>query len=151
MEFHGKISTFGGPTDGGVDFHEGLALIAKSDLKNWWFRYLFLPNQPIDTTGLARRLDPSAYYIAMRWNYWGDNNPSLLPIHTPRNVLRQSSFVLVKANGKSALARPVDWGPHVKTGRIADISPGLATYLNLSTDEEATFQVIQNYGCLQSS
>ena len=32
-------------------------------------------------------------------------------------------------------AGPVDWGPHISTGRVADLSPGLAKALGLQTDE----------------
>ena len=31
--------------------------------------------------------------------------------------------------------RPVDWGPHISTGGVADLSPGLAKALGLQTDE----------------
>jgi hypothetical protein len=39
------------------------------------------------------------------------------------------------ANGRIADARPVDWGPHASTGRVADLSPGLAAVLGLDTDD----------------
>ena len=39
------------------------------------------------------------------------------------------------ANGRAADARPVDWGPHISTGRVADLSPGLAAALGLQTDD----------------
>ena len=32
-------------------------------------------------------------------------------------------------------AQPVDWGPHISTGRVADLSPGLAKALGLQTDD----------------
>ena len=35
----------------------------------------------------------------------------------------------------AADARPVDWGPHISTGRVADLSPGLAAALGLRTDD----------------
>ena len=34
------------------------------------------------------------------------------------------------------LAFPADWGPNEKTGRIADLSPGLMDALNIDTDDE---------------
>jgi hypothetical protein len=38
--------------------------------------------------------------------------------------------------GKTAFnVQPVDWGPHEDTGRIADLSPGLAAMLELDTDD----------------
>jgi hypothetical protein len=39
------------------------------------------------------------------------------------------------ANGRTADARPVAWGPHVSTGGVADLSPGLAAALGLQTDD----------------
>jgi hypothetical protein len=41
----------------------------------------------------------------------------------------------VSANGKSVAACPADWGPNVATGRVADLSPGLAHALGLATDD----------------
>ena len=38
-------------------------------------------------------------------------------------------------NGKVASAKPMDWGPNTDTGRVADLSPGLATFLGLDTDD----------------
>src|SRR4029077_2450078 len=37
--------------------------------------------------------------------------------------------------GQSAVARPVDWGPNARTGRVADLSEGLAKKLGLNTDD----------------
>ena len=39
------------------------------------------------------------------------------------------------SNGRVADARPVDWGPNISTGRVADLSPGLAKELGLQTDD----------------
>jgi rare lipoprotein A (peptidoglycan hydrolase) len=39
------------------------------------------------------------------------------------------------ANGRVADARPVDWGPNISTGRVADLSPGLAKALGLQTHD----------------
>src|SRR5215831_7850460 len=61
----GKCSWFGGPNDTGVAPDEGLAFIYDVDEAP----HLFLDEQPIGTTGLARRLDPDVYYIACRWDY----------------------------------------------------------------------------------
>lgn len=118
----GRMSTFGGPRDTGVSPNEGLALWDQSDVPA--HPNLFLPYQPPRTTGLARRLNPEAFYVAMRWNY---------EIH-PRAWLR-TIFVTLRANGLSVLARPADFGPNSDTGRIADLSPGAADFLGLSTDD----------------
>lgn len=137
----GKMSTFGGPGDTGVSPSEGLALIESSDLKDWWFRYLFLRTQPPQTSGLARRLDPDAYYIAMRWNYDGSTSGAdpNLP-HTSRDWLRHN-YVMVSAHGITVKCRPADWGPNVNTGRVADVSPGVASVLNIKTDDIVTIDI----------
>ena len=147
--YTGKISTFGGPNDIGVSKSEGLALIEPADLESWWYRHLFLDQQPRGTTGLARRLNPDAYYIAMRWatspelvgkplrDAHGNSLGICLGVHTPRRLLR-TSYVQIVANGHSILARPVDWGPNGNTNRIADLSPGAASALGLHTDQTAT-------------
>ena len=122
----GKCSTFGGPDDEGVDPDEGLAFIYAYDDAP----YLFLPEQPEGTTGLARRLDPQAPYIACRWDY---------AVH-PKSMLVNHAMhqAMVRAKGKGGwfFALPVDWGPHEDTGRVADISPGLMRSLGIKTDDE---------------
>jgi hypothetical protein len=123
-ELHGKMSTFGGPNDTGVSPSEGLALVQPAHLAD--LADYFLPTQPPGTTGLARRLDPQSHYIACRWNY----------SVTPKAFLR-ASFVTVRnpRTGVEAQTKPVDWGPAASTGRVADLSPGLATHLGLETDD----------------
>jgi len=139
----GKMSVFGGPADEGVGPHEGLALIGPTDLAFWWFASLFLPQQPDGTTGLARRLNPRAYYLAMRWDY----------ARWPKTFLRNALVKLTNpANDRYVFARPVDYGPGdgtvidgqptPDTGRIADLSPGAATDLGLQTDEVVTCELV---------
>ena len=139
----GKMSTFGGPADDGVGPHEGLALVGPSDLAVWWFACLFLPQQPAGTTGLARRLNPRAYYLAMRWDY----------ARFPVDFLRNTMVKLTNpASGRAIFARPVDFGPGdgtmidgrptPETGRIADLSPGAATALGLQTDELVSIEIV---------
>jgi N-acetylmuramoyl-L-alanine amidase len=121
----GTCSTFGGPYDTGVSPSEGLAFIYNLDEAP----YLFLPQQPPGTSGLARRLDPAVFYLACRWDY----------DVTPKEMLRDSggmALVTAKKTGISRLAHPADWGPHEEqTGRAADLSPGLAENLGVSTDD----------------
>lgn len=122
-EFHaqGKCSYFGGPDDTGVSPDEGLAFI--SDVMQNPF--IFLPYQPEGTTGLARRLNPCVHYVACRWDY----------NKTPREMLREE-VALVRAGDMEFSAFPADWGPNEKTGRVADISPGLMQDLGIDTDDE---------------
>src|SRR5262245_42526434 len=122
----GKMSTFGGPKDTGMSADEGLALFTPADLQDPKYSYLFLSTPPPGTTGLGRRLNPDKYYFACRWNY---ND-------TPREFLKRAlARVENPSNGRTADARPVDWGPNIATGRVADLSPGLAAALGLQTDD----------------
>ena len=123
-KLRGKVSTFGGPKDKGVGASEGLALVDSNNLH--LVKDYFLPEQPPGTTGLARRLNPKTYYIACRWDYKVTSRASLL------NRLVEVTNPRTK---KSAKAKPVDWGPNEKTNRVADISPGLADYLGVQTDD----------------
>jgi N-acetylmuramoyl-L-alanine amidase len=117
----GKVSWFGGPDDTGVSPSEGLAFIYEvEDCPQ-----LFLDKQPPGTTGLARRLDPEQFYIACRWNY--DTHPK---------TTLCGMVVKVRANDREIEAWCADWGPHVDTGRVADISPGLMQALGIETDDE---------------
>jgi hypothetical protein len=118
----GKVSWFGGPDDMGVSPSEGLAFIYNADDKP----QIFLDEQPSGTSGLARRLDPETYYIAMRWDY----------DQFSKDVLASDAMALVRAGEKVFLAHPADWGPHTDTGRVADISPGLMDALGVDTDDE---------------
>jgi len=119
----GKCSWFGGPNDKGVAPDEDLAFIYEVNQAP----HLFLPAQPPNTTGLARRLSPHAHYIACRWDY----------DVTPREQLLQDvALVRSVKTGLSLTAFPADWGPHIDTGRIADLSPGLMEALGIQTDDE---------------
>jgi hypothetical protein len=140
----GKMSVFGGPADEGVGPHEGLALIGPTDLGIWWYSCLFLPESPAGTTGLARRLNPRAFYLAMRWDY----------ARWPKSLLRNAVVKLTNpANDLHVFARPVDYGPGdgsvidgqatPDTGRIADLSPGAATALGLRTDEVVRCELVE--------
>jgi len=50
-------------------------------------------------------------------------------------VKRALARVENPANGRTTDARPADWGPNISTGRVADLSPGLAAALGLQTDD----------------
>ena len=119
----GKCSWFGGPRDEGVDEDEGLAFIYSYEDAP----HLFLKEQPPGTTGLARRLDPAAPYVACRWDY----------TITPKEMLAdKANLAVVRAGKWRILAWPADWGPHESTDRVADLSPGLLETLGLKTDDE---------------
>ena len=119
----GKASYFGGPDDQGVSPGEGLAFIfAIEDAPQ-----LFLPFQPVGTTGLARRLNPYTHYLACRWDY----------AVTPKSeLLKGVALVRAPKTGISLKAFPADWGPHENTGRVADLSPSLIEDLGIKTDDE---------------
>lgn len=123
MKVSGKVSWFGGPADGGVAPDEGLAFIYDvSDAP-----HLFLPDQPPDTTGLARRLNPNMPFVACRWDY----------DETPRDLLLAGiALVYAPKTQRAFIAAPADWGPHQDTGRVADISSGLMQALGIETDDE---------------
>lgn len=121
----GKCSWFGGPEDMGVSPSEGLAFIYEIDDAP----DLFLAQQPPNTTGLARRLNPDKFYIACRWKYD-------LPGMSKEDLLTTKVLVRSPRTGREFIATPADWGPHVDTGRIADLSPGLLEALGIQTDDE---------------
>ena len=119
----GKCSYFGGPDDDGVSPSEGLAFIENIDDAP----QLFLPDQPEDTTGLARRLNPFVHYVACRWNY---------DVTSKAALLEDVALVRALKTGIALKAFPSDWGPHESTGRVADLSPGLLDDLGIETDDE---------------
>jgi N-acetylmuramoyl-L-alanine amidase len=124
LHMRGKVSWFGGPDDTGVSPSEGLAFLYDIDDKP----QVFLDEQPEGTTGLARRLDPETNYLAMRWDYEV----------FPKDRLAGGEVALIRnpKNGKHVLAHPADWGPHVDTNRVADVSPKVMAELGLETDDE---------------
>ena len=130
MTLDGKMSTFGGPDDTGVRPNEGLSLFDTSDIAA--NPDLFLTAQPPGTTGLARRLNPQANYLACRW---------ALNV-TPKSFLKTIKVKVTNpANKKSAEARPADTGPAIATGRVVDLSPGLAKMLGLKTNNPCSVAI----------
>jgi hypothetical protein len=126
----GRIGMWGGPNDSSVAPSEGLALINPQEWPQ--FQEYLLPNQPEGTSGLARRLDPKSSYISARWDL----------TRFPRRFLQTHKVTVTNPrDGKTAEAQPVDWGPDAKSGRVADISPGLAQKLGLSIGDEAIIQI----------
>jgi len=146
----GKCSTFGGPKDTGVGVHEDLALYEVGQL-HAAPPGLFLPQQPAGTTGTARRLNPAAYYCAMRWAYADSMRSTLKPglgvclsVTTSRAWLLQNPILV--SNPKRPDLKPikvygVDWGPNSDTGRIIDLSPGVAAALGVETNGQVTVTI----------
>lgn len=127
----GRISTFGGPGDTGMSPIEGLALFETSDeMKHYLGADWVLSPALAGASGLGRRLNPRKLYVACRWDY----------AKTSKKFLK-SAVALVEANGKTIAMRPVDWGPNIKTGRVADLSPEGAIALGLRTDDECTVTI----------
>jgi hypothetical protein len=40
------------------------------------------------------------------------------------------------ATGATVVVRPVDWGPHTRTGRVVDLSPQALVDLSVATDDD---------------
>lgn len=135
MKVTGKMSTFGGPDDTGVAPGEGLALIEPVDLNEWWFNRLFLVNQPPHTTGLARRLNPAAFYLALRFGKRGE------PTSVIRREQARRAMFKCSANNKVVWAQGADYGPANWTERVVDVSPGVADQLGLHTDDQITIEM----------
>jgi len=122
MKLSGKCSWFGGPLDRGVDPDEGLALYSSVDQAPW----LFMSKQPPGTTGLARRLNPSANFIACRWDY---------DQHSKEYLRKHFALVRAHLTGNVLVCFPVDWGPGADTSRVADLSMGALQKLGIKTDD----------------
>lgn len=132
----GKCSSFGGPHDSGVEPQEGLSLIKLGDLQEWWFDRCFLIGSAYDRSmGLARNLNPDAFYCAMRWGYTSFENVQgeVLADYTAEQI-RRSLFRVGFAN-KFIYVQAVDWGPNLHTGRLIDLSPGCFQALGIRTDD----------------
>ena len=62
----------------------------------------------------------------------------------PKSFLRTAALEVTNPKtGKSVQARAVDWGPNENTGRIADLSPGLAKELGLETDDVVRVRIYE--------
>lgn len=127
LKFEGNMSTLGGANDHGMARDEGLALVQRyEELPAYFLR------PPSDDEGLGRLLNPQKYYLACRWNY------GIVP---KSDLVKVMAKVTNPRNGKFAEAKPVDWGPHERTGRVADLSPGVAEHLGLETDDICTVEL----------
>lgn len=141
----GKCSNFGGEADTGVAPDEGLALIQQTDLSSWWFRRLFVSAAQWDNSkGLARNLNPNAFYCAMRWAYGsfaGVQGEILQGVEV--GVIKHACLIIVEVQGAAPIfCQPADFGPNLDTGRLIDLSPGACKALGVSTDDEVTVSAI---------
>jgi hypothetical protein len=80
------------------------------------------------------QLDGDSFYCAMRWNY------SIYP----REILKRSIIVAVSEKGTFCILKPMDWGPHPRTKRLVDLSPGAINHLQIKTDESIYVYIITN-------
>ncbi|HJL18008.1 MAG TPA: hypothetical protein RMH99_20250 [Sandaracinaceae bacterium LLY-WYZ-13_1] len=115
----GRISHFGGPADRWVSATEE-GTITGERLRDL--------NDPVSPTAAVLRARPEDYYyVAMRWRYAPHGRSWL----SGARVL-----VVAPATGRAVVLRPVDWGPHTRTGRIVDASPQALEDLGVATDAE---------------
>ncbi|MGK7928308.1 MAG: peptidoglycan-binding protein, partial [Spirulina sp.] len=105
----GKVSWFGGAEDMGVKEEETGALTGER----------------------LRKLGKDDRYCAMRWNYFGQDGRKNKAFWRDRPIL-----VVNPTNDRAVIVRAIDWGPHIKTGRILDLSPGAMKDLGIKTDDE---------------
>ncbi|MBX3249913.1 MAG: N-acetylmuramoyl-L-alanine amidase [Myxococcales bacterium] len=117
----GRVSWFGSPRDtSGVTATETGAITGE---------VLRSLNDPLNPDAATLRSRPEDYYyVAMRWAYSPNG----------RAFWRDARLVVVNPRtGSAVVVRPVDWGPHTRTGRILDLSPQSLTDLGLRTDDDA--------------
>jgi len=86
-------------------------------------------NDPLDPSAATLRARPEDYYyVAMRFAYSPNG----------RGFWRDARLLIVSPRtGAKVVVRPVDWGPHTRTGRVLDLSPQSLRDLGLTTDDEA--------------
>lgn len=137
----GKFCSFGGPYDlDNVD--SSLALYTGTGeqvYKYCGIKGLFLEKQPVNTYGSSKRLNPEAYYIALRWEEFYPEYGGKETREKVKAFLRESKVIVRNENGRKILtADPVEWGPEEKSGRIGKLSPGLMRDLGLKNDDLAT-------------
>jgi len=131
-QIEGTISFFGGISDAGMSFDEGLAYYEhnEADLRP----DLFFPRSSDKEEGTSKRLrNTQAYYLALRME--GDREKlkgSLWKIKNPKT----NQFVI---------ASLVDWGPAESTGRVADVSDAVGRALRLETDATVIIELLYTH------
>jgi hypothetical protein len=113
----GKVGVFGGPKDRGIKPDDKLAL----------------PTGPHTVYERIRSLNPNSFYCAMRFDYRiGHTSPE----EGKRWWANRKLLVTNPKNGKSAVVRAVDYGPHENTGLDISVSPGTAAALEVEVGDE---------------
>jgi hypothetical protein len=79
------------------------------------------------TGEILRDLKEDDFFCAMRWSYEPNGK---------RFWVNQRILIVNPVNQKAAIARVVDWGPNVRTGRILDVSPKTLEVLGAETDDD---------------
>ena len=108
----GNAGVLGGPKDRGI----------KADDK------LSLPTGKFFTFERVLSLNPKSFYCAMRWDYHVQGKS---PEEGKRWWANKKILVTNPANGKQAVVRAVDYGPHENTGLTISLSPGALDALGI--------------------
>lgn len=130
-KIQGRCSIFGGTLDVGMSKDSGLALYEpwEADLRP----DIFLPSsagQPLEATW--KRLRTAFPYIALRFD-----------TSLARSVNQTAAYKIMHPKTcQFVIAFLVDFGPSESTGRIVDVSPGIAAALRLQTDDEVFVEKI---------
>lgn len=157
QEEGGKVSSFGGPDDSGDRIYgqayipgasspialaeKHPTLMAMGILRK---EIAGIEEYPMTTDWKGRHkradtswcLNPDSFYCAMRWgksggSAWsGASNPRVL--------------VWNERTGKAVVVLRTDWGPHIRTGRVIDLSPGAMSALELRTDDRVRLTWAEN-------
>ena len=133
--FIGKCSVFGGYNDDGMTDAEGLTLYEpaeadrRPDLFHGETRWPY-DNGKAPKCPTWKRLKTDSFYIAMRFEEFIDES------RVSRKVIQQIPFLIRNpTNHVFCVGFLVDRGPGIKD-RLVDVSPGIAKYLILETDDE---------------
>lgn len=121
IKLKGRCSSFGGANDLGMKDDEHLAF--------YWLHSqcderpdLFYPKGVEE--GTSKRLRPDAFYCAIRF-----------PVEQKKDYFGSHFKIINPATLLSVIAELVDWGPHERTGRVVDLSPGIMEALDIDTDD----------------
>lgn len=130
LSFSGKCSVFGGKYDDGMKNDTGLSLYEPKEADKRADLFDKATNdEPLQATW--KRLRITSYYCAYRFD-----------VHRPR--WRNQETLVRITNPKTlrhVMAHLVDWGPSEDTGRVIDVSPAVASALEIETDDVLDVEV----------